>query len=187
MSTHPQPRHATLEDYWGVELSSPLRHEYLDGAIYAMAGAEPRHNEIVANLQFALTVALRERGCHPLGSDQRIRVSPTEYTYPDLTVFCSRMELAPGVPPGSAVNPTVAIEVLSDSTRQYDRTDKLAMYQRMASVREVLLVEPEEVRIEHWVRDDGQWRCASYTDPSGTFQVCGGSVAISEVYTRRIT
>jgi Uma2 family endonuclease len=149
-----QTRRFTLDDYWDVERGSAVKHEFLHGAIYVMAGARPRHNELCANTQAALWNALQASPCRPLGSDQRIAVSADEYTYADLSVFCGSVETAPGPPPGSATNPVALVEVLSDSTREYDQGEKLEMYLRIRSLRTVLLIEPDEVRVTVWSREE---------------------------------
>src|SRR5687768_1264221 len=127
-------RRFTLDDYWSVETMSPVRHEYVRGAIYAMAGGSARHNEVASNVHAALWTALQDGPCRPIGSDQRLRVAEDAYTYADVTVFCGRLDIAEGHPPDTATNPVVVVEVLSPSTREYDSTDKLALYQSMASV-----------------------------------------------------
>jgi Uma2 family endonuclease len=184
---NPAPRRFTLQDYWAVEMASPVRHEFLHGTIYAMAGGTPRHNEVASNLHLALGAALRGTGCHPIGADQRIRVSEAEYTYADVSVFCDRIDVAPGNPPDTATNPKILVEVLSDSTRTYDTTDKLEMYQRIPTVTEVLLVEPEEVRVVRWSRGPGGWSAETYADPAGEVPVHGASVSMAEIYARRVT
>lgn len=183
----PAPRAFTLEDYEAVEMASVVRHEYLHGTIYAMAGGTPRHNEIASNIHLALGVALRDTSCHPIGADQRIRVSEAEYTYADVSVFCEPIVVAPGPPPDTATNPIVLVEVLSGSTRTYDLSEKLEMYQRMPSVREILLVEPEESRVVRWFRGESGWSSEAVTDLDGEVAVLGRQLAMEEIYARRVT
>jgi Uma2 family endonuclease len=152
-----------------------------------MAGGTARHNEVASNLHLALASALAGQGCHPLGADQRIRVSPDEYTYADVSVYCGRIEIAPGNPPDTATNPVVLVEVLSDKTRTYDTTDKLERYQHLATVREILLVEPEDTRIVHFTRTPTGWSQATTTDLPGTIEVLGQRVALADIYARRVT
>ena len=180
-------RSFSLDDYWAVESVSRIRHEFVHGAIYAMAGGSPRHNEVAANLQFALRRALDDTTCRPVGSDQRIRVSEAEYTYADVTVYCGRIEIAPSPPPDTATNPTLIVEVLSDSTRGYDHGDKLKMYQRLPSVQSVWLVEPDEPRITVWSRGPDGWSSTIHEDLSASLAVLGRTVAMTDVYARTVT
>lgn len=180
-------RQFTLEDYWAVELGSPLRHEFLHGAIFAMAGGTARHNEVAANVQYALRVALDATRCRPVGPDQRLRVSETEYTYADVTVFCGLIDIAPAPPPDTATNPSLIVEVLSDSTRAYDHGEKLSMYQRMPSVQAIWLIEPERVHVTAWHRGDAGWDVRELVDPAGALDALGAAVPLHEVYARTLT
>jgi Uma2 family endonuclease len=183
----PAQRRFTVDDYWAVETSSPLRHEYVHGAIYAMAGGSPRHNEVAANVQFVLRRVLDDTPCRPVGADQRIRVSRGEYTYADVTVYRGRIEVAPENPPDTALNPAVIVEVLSDSTRGYDHGDKCEMYQRIPSARSIWLVEPETTLVTVWTRTDEGWISREYRDIDGSIPVLDRSVSISDLYTRTVT
>lgn len=180
-------RRFTVEDYWGVEASSPVRHEYLYGAIYAMAGGSPRHNEVASNIQAALWNALRDTDCRPVGADQRIRVSDAEYTYADVTVYCGRIQTAPGNPPDTATNPVVVVEVLSAATRDYDRGDKCEMYRGVASVREILLVEPKACHVTQWSRSGETWSVCDHTDSGEVLTVLKRSISMVDIYARTLT
>jgi Uma2 family endonuclease len=180
-------RRFTLEDYWAVELASPLRHEYVRGAIYAMAGGTPRHNEIAANVQHALRNALEDTGCRPVGSDQRIRTVEGEYTYADVSVFCGSIDVAPGPPPDTATNPVLLVEVLSGSTRAYDHGDKREMYQRIPSVRAIWLVEPDEPHVTVWTRTADGWTATTYDDRTAEVPALERSVSLADVYATALT
>lgn len=183
----PAQRRFTLEDYWAVEACSPLRHEYVRGAIYAMAGGSPRHNEVASNVQFALRRAFEDTQCRPVGADPRIRVSEGEYTYADVTVYCGKIEVAPGNPPDTAVNPVVIVEVLSDSTRAYDHGDKREMYQRIATARSIWLVEPETKLVTVWNRTDEGWTSHEYREMRERIPVLDQEVAFADLYARTVT
>lgn len=185
--SQPAPRRCSVEEYWAIELASPVRHELLDGTIYAMAGGTARHNEVASNVHVALARAFARGPCRPLGSDQRLRVGPSRYTYADVSLFCGPVEIAQGTPPDTATNPSVVVEVLSDSTREYDCTEKLTLYQGVPSVKEVLLIEPEQVLVVRWRRDGPGWVQEAVTDPEGKLSVLGRTLRMKEVYARRIT
>lgn len=159
--TQPQ-RHYTLDDYFAVEETSPIKHEYRNGEIFAMAGASLAHNDIAANVLTLLHSALRDTGCRAFGSDLRIATFGGLYTYPDVSVICGPPLLVEGRP-DTATNPVLLVEVLSDATRDYDRGDKLAAYRTIPSLREVLLIDQATIAVERWWhRDEGAWSYASY-------------------------
>mgnify|MGYP003827017317 CR=1 FL=1 len=118
----------TYREYLALEDGANVRHEFLDGEIYAMAGGTPEHASICVNVSTALNVQLRGRGCRVHSSDLRIRVLPTGLvTYPDVTVVCAHAELDPEHR-HTITNPQLVVEVLSPSTAAYDRGEKLAHY-----------------------------------------------------------
>jgi Uma2 family endonuclease len=183
MATARTRRILTLDDYFDVELRSEAKHEFLDGEILGMAGGSPRHNAVARNLLRILASALRSGPCQVFGSDQRVATPDELHTYPDLSVFCTPLVLVGGRPP-TATNPTVLVEVLSDSTRDYDRGDKLARVQRIGSLTDILLVEPAFVSVEHWTRTESGWVVATHRDPSAVVQLagCEAAVPLPEVY-----
>lgn len=134
----PQRRY-TLDDYFLIELSSPLKHEYLRGEVFAMSGASIAHNEITANGLTLLRTALRAKSCRAYASDLRVATPAGLLTYPDVAVICGATELLPERP-DTATNPTVLIEVLSEATRTYDRGQKFTLYKSIRSLREYVLI-----------------------------------------------
>ena len=159
----PGMRRHSFEEYVRLEEFSNVRHEFLDGAIYAMAGGTVRHGMLAARVSGALSAQLDGRPCEPLGSDFRIRVQATGLgTYPDVSVVCGPPQRDPA-DPDTVVNPTVLVEVLSDSTEEYDRTVKRDHYVQIPALREYVLVSQHEPRVEVWRRAAGtQWACETY-------------------------
>ena len=150
-------RHYTIDDYFLAEESSPLRHEYFRGEIFVMAGGTPEHNTIALNVAAAFHSALTGTPCRVFGSDQRIATPSGLYTYPDVSIVCGPLQLTNERLP-SIVNPVVLVEVLSDSTRDYDRGEKFDLYASIPTFRDYLLVEPARVNLEHRSRgSDGEW------------------------------
>jgi Uma2 family endonuclease len=177
-------RHYTLDDYFAVEETSLVKHEYCDGQIFAMAGASLDHNHIAANVLMLLRTALRDTGCSAFGSDLRIATYSGLYTYPDVSVICGRPLLVTGRP-DTAQNPVLLVEVLSDATRDYDRGDKLAAYRIIPSLREVLLVDQSTVAVESWRRqDESSWISSSATGLSETLTLTSVPVELplQEIY-----
>lgn len=151
-------RKLTAAEYLAIERDAPFKSEFYAGEMFAMSGASPAHNFIKDNLIVALGNALRGSGCRTLSSDQRVRVSPTGlYTYPDILILCGPGEYA-AEDDHTLLNPKVVIEVLSDSTRGYDRGAKARQYKRIPSLEEYVLVEQDEPVIDRFVRlPDGGW------------------------------
>lgn len=151
------PRYS-LEEYLILEGMSNVRHEYLDGHIYAMAGGTLEHGGLCANLIALLSNALEGRPCRVFTSDVRVRVQATGLdTYPDASVVCGRIE-RDAVDRNALTNPVLLAEVTSPTTESYDRGEKLDHYKRIPSLREVLIVSHGERGLELWRRDDeGHW------------------------------
>jgi Uma2 family endonuclease len=149
----------TYGEYVELEEMSPVKHEYLDGAVWAMAGGTPDHAAIAANIIGMLREQLRDRRCRVFTSDLRVRVKATGLgTYPDASVICDSIELDPEDAKGHAVvNPTVLVEVLSPSTEVYDRGEKREHYQRIPCATEIVLVAHDAHRVEIWRRDGDTW------------------------------
>jgi Uma2 family endonuclease len=149
-------RHYTIDEYFAVEAMSPVRNEYFDGEILAMAGGSANHNRISRNVLLAIEPKLREGGCESLGSDTRILTASGLYTYPDAVVICGPIILS-GEPLETITNPTVLVEVLSPSTRAYDRGRKFELYRSIPTFRDYLLVEQNAVDVEHRWRTGDEW------------------------------
>jgi Uma2 family endonuclease len=177
-------RHSFAE-YLAIEEMSPLRHEFCDGEVWAMAGGSPDHAAIAVNVASVLREQLRGRPCRVFGSDLRVRVLATGLsTYPDVTVVCSHLETDPEDPRGhTVVNPTLLVEVLSPSTEDYDRGEKLAHYKRIASLREVVLVAQDERRIVLWRREGERWTLeTAHGDQVARLPGVGCSLPLAEIY-----
>ena len=137
-------------DYLAAEREADTKHEYFDGSVVAMSGASIPHNLLVANLIAALVVRLRGGKCEAFPSDLRVRVG-NRFFYPDVSVICG--EIAYDNEKQDVVsNPTVIIEVLSDSTMAYDRGPKFLAYQQIPTLQDYLLVHQDQPLIEHYRR-----------------------------------
>jgi Uma2 family endonuclease len=155
MSTPAHRIHYTWTEYLALEASSNVKHEYLDGQIYAMAGGTPEHAALAAAVIGLLFPQLREGRCRLYDSDLRVRVRATGLaTYPDVTVVCGPRERDPE-DEQAVTNPTLIVEVLSRGTEEYDRGDKLEHYKQLPSLREYVLVSHRERSLEVWRRDAG--------------------------------
>jgi len=151
-------RHYTLEDYLGVEEMSSVRHEFVDGQIFAMAGGTPEHAALSAAALVLLGSKLRGGHCRPYSADLRIRVLATGLaTYPDAAVVCGDVACDPASPT-HVTNPSVIVEVLNPSTEEYDRGEKREHYQQIEALREYVLIAQDRRRVEVFLRSStGVW------------------------------
>jgi len=147
----------SFKEYLDLESASNVKHEFLDGEIYAMAGRTPRHAALTLAVGGALLAQLRGGPCRAFSSDLRVRVPETGLaTYPDVTV-CGPLEADPASD-ATVTNPKVIVEVLSPSTKDYDLGEKFEHYRKLASLEAVLYVSQTDARIESRTRrPDGTW------------------------------
>jgi len=152
-------RRLSYAEYLALERASDARHEFYEGRARAMAGGTPAHSAVKTNVIRALGNALTGTRCREFDSDLKVHVEASGLsTYPDVSVVCGPLKRAAG-DDNAIVNPTVVVEVLSPSTRDWDTGGKFAHYRRIDALREVLFVSPEERAVEHhWRNDDGTWQ-----------------------------
>jgi Uma2 family endonuclease len=148
----------SYEDYIALEQSTQLRHEWFDGVAYAMAGGSPAHSRLAAQMIVELARVIGDGPCGIHTSDQKVRSRKMRFaTYPDVVVVRGEVETHPD-DPNAVLNPTVLVEVLSDSTEDWDRGGKFVRYRKLVSLRDYVLVSQRERRIEvHSRRADGVW------------------------------
>lgn len=186
MSTQPVPT-LSPADYLVIERVAAYKSEFYRGEMFAMAGASREHNLIVGNLVGELRQKLRNGPCEVYPSDMRVKVDATGiYTYPDVVVVCDKPKFE-DEQVDTLLNPTLLIEVLSESTESYDRGKKSGHYRQLPSLKEYLLVSQDEPHLEHFARqDDGHWLLAEATgvDASIPLPVLDTELALSEVYSR---
>ncbi len=151
-------RDLSYEDYLALERATDTRHEWVDGVAYAMAGGTPTHNLLCSRLIVELTRIIGDRPCDAYPSDQKIRPKKVRFaSYPDVAVVCGKPETHPD-DANAILNPTVLVEVLSDSTEDWDRGGKFARYRKLPTLRDYVLVSQHERRVEVFSRrDDGVW------------------------------
>lgn len=184
MSFHAQKRY-TPEEYLALERAAQCKSEYYAGDIFAMAGASRWHNLIVTNVLRELSLQLKGRPCTTYPSDMRVKVSATGlYTYPDVTVVCGEAEFEDNQQ-DTLLNPTLIVEVLSDSTEAYDRGGKFAHYRKLSSLMEYVLIAQTKPHIEHYVRQpDNRWLLSEADSLSDTVHLpsIDCRLALAEVY-----
>lgn len=186
MSTAPILRY-TPEEYLARERKALTRSEFYRGEIFAMAGATRAHILIVSNLARVLGNQLLDRPCEVYPVEMRVKVSATGlYTYPDLAVVCGEPRFDDDQR-DTLLNPTVLIEILSDSTEAYDRGAKSSQYRQLPSLRELVLIAQDRPQVERYSRQpDGQWLLTEARELSEVMAL--DSIAVSlplvEIYRR---
>jgi len=182
----PRDHHLSLEEYLERERDAEEKSEYFDGMLIATAGASPAHNTITFNLAGELGPQLRGGPCRGLASDQRVRIaSGNRYLYPDIVVVCGepRYELVNGL--RSLLNPTLVIEVLSESTERLDRGDKFDAYRALDSVEGILFVAQDRPRLERYSRQaGGSWQYDAALGPGGAMplETVASTLMLAHVY-----
>ncbi len=180
----PSGRH-TPEEYLESERQAATKNEYLAGEIHALAGASERHNLIAINAAYLLVGQLKGRPCKTYSNDMRVKVDFSGlYTYPDVVVVCGKPQFEDRNL-DTLLNPTVLIEVLSESTAAYDRGSKAEHYRTLATLSDYLLIDQNTVHIEHFQRQtEEQWLLSDYRSLDAT--VLLNSIAchlpLSELY-----
>jgi Uma2 family endonuclease len=175
-------------EYFEIEAESSIKHEYLDGLAWAMAGGTPNHSAIATRILSLLDRQLEGRPCQVFDSNLRITVASTGLrTYPDGSVVCGRLERDPDDHTRTSVtNPKLLIEVLSASTEAYDRGEKLENYKQIPTLEEVLLVAQSERLIEVVRREGGDWVRHQTRAGVARIRSLGCELAVDEVYRSRL-
>src|SRR5829696_3064439 len=145
----------TVEEYFRFEETSPVKHEYVAGEVYAMSGATARHDRIATNVLVRLSLVARPGPCDVFSDSMRVQIARHRYYYPDVTVVCTPVAGSDIV----ARNPCVLVEVTSPSTARIDRGEKLDAYRSIAALQAYLIVDHRRRRVERHFRDPaGEWR-----------------------------
>jgi Uma2 family endonuclease len=186
MASNPVTR-VTEEEYLAIDRAAEVRSEFFDGEMFAMSGGSMRHAQLQANLHGELYVALRGSDCQAFTSDFRVLVSPGRmYAYPDVTGVCGKPLLV-DERQDILVNPTVIFEVLSPSTEYYDRGVKFQYYRGIESLRDYILVDQNQVRIEQYTRGEANtWTLHDYQRPEEELRIDSiqASLLVDRIYDR---
>lgn len=185
-SQQSSPLRMTEAEYLEFERSSEIKHEFINGEVFAMAGATWEHNRIFSAIFVSLSAQLRDKQCRVNPSDQRIKVTAKGiyYTYADISVVCGEPKFASNEF-DSLVNPIVIIEILSKSSEAYDRGDKFQLYRQIESLQEYVLVSQTKPSIEGYTRqENGKWELDDVAGLDATFDIAsiGCTLALAEVY-----
>lgn len=182
MAAEPVAR-TSYPEYLAQERVARSKHEYVRGLVLAMAGGSPEHARLAGSLARLLGNAVQGRPCAVFSSDLRVRIVETDRsTYPDLTVVRGHRRTAPD-DEDAIVNPTIVVEVLSDSTEVDDRGEKFAHYRRLPSLQEYVLVAQKARRIEVYRREGQRWVLTDH-GPGTELELdsIGATIAVDDVY-----
>lgn len=178
-------RRLTPEEYLVVERAAQTKSEFLDGEMFAMAGASFRHTLIKENLSCEIGTRLRGGPCVGLSGDMRVHVKSTGlYTYPDYLVFCGKPQFLDSEV-DTLLNPSVIIEILSDSTEKYDRGAKFKHYRSLPSLKEYVLISQDDQLIDRYIRQpDDSWLLSTFDNPSQEIELVsvGVRIPLADIY-----
>lgn len=183
----------TVEEYLEFERASEEKHEYYQGEIFqmyghgdllAMSGAAQNHNEIFTNLFVELGSQLKGKNCRPYGSDLRMHIPQNSlYTYPDITIYCKNP--VEGQDDDIATNPTLIIEILSPSTRNFDLGGKFDLYRDIPTLKEYILVDTKLVNLLAWrLNERDHWELEQYKSIEEVLEIktAGVSISLKDIY-----
>jgi Uma2 family endonuclease len=182
MSAVPVTR-LSVEEYLALDETSERRLEYHDGEVFPIDNALLPHGLLGVNIGRRLAERLDQTGCRVAGT-ARVRVSPTQYVYPDILVYCGKPALTDGRSE-SLMNPKVIVEILSPSTEDYDYGKKFILYRSLPSFEEYLLVSQEQPRVEVSRRTpENRWILSTYLGLDAVVPVesLGISIPMGELY-----
>ena len=177
MATAQQIAFVNEEEYLEGEKIAELKHEYVDGHIYAMAGAHSNHNVLSGNVHGEFRNHLKGKPCRAYMSDMKVRIANgSKYYYPDVLVNC------PPVNGYFTETPTIIVEVLSNSTRRIDETEKRLAYMQIETLEEYVLIAQDFVQIEVIRKSEG-WKSAKYfLGDEVTLSSIGLTLSVEEIY-----
>lgn len=174
----------TVEEYVALIQESDIKYEYVNGAIYGMAGGTPEHSLIANNIGAELRSAMRGKPCKAYNSDLALAVSENQYVYPDASIICGSVQTN-GVHKNAANNPVVIIEVFSPSTKGYDKRAKFRLYRQIPTFRQYVQISPNRILVDVFTKvEDDLWRIASYWKLTQTVRLesVDAAIPMSEIY-----
>jgi len=178
-------RHYTVDEYFYVETTSDIKHEYFDGEIFAMAGGSRDHDRISRNVLTHFHQKLTGSQCEAFTSNMRIRTPSGLYTYPDASIVCGTPDIVRIQGTDTIGNPVVLVEVLSESTGEYDRGQKFDLYRSIRELRDYVLIDQSRAQVEHRRRvQDTEWVSDFRTSLDETIRLSGVDIdlPLSSIY-----
>ena len=176
----------TEEEYLEIERAALDKYEYYQGEIFAMAGAGNRHNIIFRNVYGDLAYKTKGKSCRPYGSDLRVHIPENSlYTYPDISFFCGDLGNYLYKGDDTFVGPVIIIEILSPSTKHYDRGQKFELYKDILALKEYILIDSESIYVEVFHKDEqSAWQAEVHDQIEQILSLTsiGLSVSLKDIY-----
>jgi Uma2 family endonuclease len=168
----PKYNYVSPEQYLEMERAAETKHEYYKGEVFAMSGASPEHNDIAYNINRLVASFLHGKGCKLYGSDFRIHIPQNSFfTYPDFSIVCGKTD-TPDVYTDNLTNPAAIIEILSKSTKDYDRGTKFTLYRSITSLKEYILIDSTAIGVEIFTRQqDNSWILTEFKQLTDSFVI----------------
>lgn len=185
MTLAQETRYYSPQEYLELEVNSEIRHEYINGLIIPMTGGTPNHNQLAGNFYAMLNFALKRQPYQVFVTDQRLWIPSRKiHTYPDIMVVKTPLEYQEGRT-DTLVNPVMIAEVLSKSTKGYDRDEKFAAYRTIPTLQEYILIDQYTMHIEQYFKtDNNQWIFSEFTDGNINLNLASIScqMTLSDIY-----
>lgn len=181
MARNPVPEKWTVTDYLEYEVESGIRHEYIDGEIFAMSGGTDKHSLIIANINGSLWQSAKETDCRVYSTDMRVKVSETKYLYSDLSIVFGTAQFDDDNHT-MLTNPTVVIEVTSDTSESYDKGIKAEFYRSIESLQAYLVIDQDRIQAQIFTREPDSWRFQQYNDIQQIILLPDLELPLSDVY-----
>lgn len=187
MEEAPIRRKFTENEYLLIERQAEFKSEFFEGEIFYMSGAGPNHNIISANVSGLLYPILKRQSCRGFYSDMRLHIPQnTLYTYPDYFVTCGKLEFSPGIEADNLVNPILIVEILSPSTKAYDKGKKFKLYQAIPTLRQYILIDSTRpFEAESFLRSESNtWVSTQLSGAEARiyFEPIDHSLSLDEIY-----
>ena len=185
MTLAQETRYYSPQEYLELEVNSEIRHEYINGLIIAMTGGTPNHNQLALNFSGTLNYLLKRQPYQVFVTDQRLWIPSRKiHTYPDIMVVKNPLEYEEGRK-DTLVNPVMIAEVLSKSTKGYDRDEKFAAYRTITTLQEYILIDQYTMHIEQYCKtNNNQWIFSEFTDGNVNLNLASIScqMTLSDIY-----
>jgi len=179
-------KYYSAEEYLALEETAEFRSEYYQGEMFAMAGGSANHNRITGNIYIGLSNAFRKhKRCEAFVTEMRLWIKARDvFTYPDVLVVCGKAEFYPGRD-DTVANPAAIFEVLSESTKNYDRGEKFEIYRAIPTLKEYILADQYRLHLEHFSKNgQGKWVLEEFEDPQAILSLpeLEFQISLKEIY-----
>jgi len=176
----PEKKIISPDEYFVMEESAEYKSEYYHGEVFSMTGASFNHNLIGGNIFSSIHTSLRGSTCFVFMSDMRVQVDQGKhYTYPDMSIACGEIDFADGRD-DTIKNPVVIFEILSESTRDYDRGSKFKAYRKINALKDYILVDQYSFFIEYFHKnEEGKWVLDEYNNLNDVIKIKSIDIELS--------